>query len=79
LRAIEEGLPLIRSANSGITAVIDPYGRQIGQLQLGVEGVLDTPLPVMLESTPWAKFGDVFFIILVVMLLAGAGLAVARR
>ncbi len=79
LRAIEEGLPLIRSANSGISAVIDPYGRSLVQLPLGVEGVLDTALPVMIEPTLWTKFGDVFFITLVVMLLAGAGLAVARR
>ena len=79
LRAIEEGLPLIRAANSGITAVIDPYGREIAQLQLGIAGVVDSPLPVMIESTLWTKFGDVFFIFLVVMLLAGAGLAFARR
>jgi apolipoprotein N-acyltransferase len=79
LRAIEEGLPVIRGANSGITAVIDPYGRIIEQLQLGVEGVVDSLLPVMIESTPWTKFGDVFFIFMVVMLLAGAGQAVARR
>lgn len=79
LRAIEEGLPMIRAANSGISAVIDPYGRVVAQLPLGVEGILDTTLPVMIENAPRAKFGDVFFITMVVMLLAGAGLAVARR
>ncbi|HKS20516.1 MAG TPA: apolipoprotein N-acyltransferase [Bradyrhizobium sp.] len=55
LRAIEEGLPVIRAANTGISAVIDPMGRIAAQLGLGLEGVLDAGLPAAVAPTIYAR------------------------
>jgi len=59
LRAIEEGLPVVRAANTGISAVIDPLGRIVARLGLGVEGVLDSPLPSPIAPTIYARGGDI--------------------
>jgi apolipoprotein N-acyltransferase len=58
VRAIEEGLPLVRAANTGISAVVDPLGRIVKSLPLGTEGVLDAPLPQAIAPTPYARVGD---------------------
>ena len=58
VRAIEEGLPLVRAANTGISAVTDPVGRIINSLPLGQEGVLDSPLPQPLPATVYSRTGD---------------------
>jgi apolipoprotein N-acyltransferase len=59
LRAIEEGLPIVRAANTGISAVIDPLGRIVARLDLGVEGVLDSRLPTAIPPTFYARTGDI--------------------
>lgn len=67
LRAVEEGLPLVRAANTGISAVVDPYGRIVGQLELNRTGVIDAPLPKALkERTPFSRLGDWILLILLI-------------
>jgi len=59
LRAVEEGLPLVRVANTGISGVIDGYGRIVARLDLGVSGVLDSPLPKKIDGiTFYAQWGN---------------------
>ncbi|MCZ6720331.1 MAG: apolipoprotein N-acyltransferase, partial [Proteobacteria bacterium] len=59
LRAVEEGLPLVRAANTGISAIVDPYGRVVARLGLNRTGVLDGPLPQALRAPPpYARWGD---------------------
>jgi apolipoprotein N-acyltransferase len=67
LRAIEEGLPLVRAANTGVSAVIDPVGRIVARLGLGKEGVLDAGLPSAIAPTAYARFGDVPAAVLVAL------------
>jgi apolipoprotein N-acyltransferase len=75
VRAIEQGLPLVRAANTGISAVIDPLGRTVNALPLGTEGVLDASLPRRIDPTPYAQAGDGAL----VLILAGGTILVLRR
>ena len=73
LRAVEEALPLVRTANSGISAVIDGYGRTVAELGLGERGVLDAPLPSAAEAnTPFGLFGNSIPMSLATLLAAAA-------
>ena len=58
VRAIEQGLPLVRAANTGISAVVDPLGRVVKELPLGAEGVIDSALPQAIAPTLYARAGD---------------------
>ena len=78
LRAVEEGMPLVRAANTGISAVVDSYGRVVGRLGLGEVGVLDATLPPALEPPPMARLGD-WILAILLLLAAAATLAVGVR
>lgn len=71
--AIAEGLPLVRAANTGISAVIDPVGRVINSLPLGVEGVFDSALPRALPPTTYVEFGEYTLILFLVVSLIFIG------
>ncbi|EAQ01721.1 apolipoprotein N-acyltransferase [Pseudooceanicola batsensis HTCC2597] len=77
LRAVEQGLPMIRVANTGISAVIDPAGRLSGVMALGTGGVRDVPLPLAEEPTIYARTGDTP--IAIALLVALSVLRLLRR
>jgi apolipoprotein N-acyltransferase len=77
LRAIEEGLPLVRAANTGISAIVDPYGRILSQLPLGREDVLDGRLPQGIGPTLFARAP--IMSVLAIWLVAIAGSVLLRR
>jgi len=71
-RAIEMGVPLVRVANTGISAVVDGYGRVGKRLDLGVRGFVDSPLPKRLSQVPlYGRLGD--WIVLILLLMAFGG------
>jgi apolipoprotein N-acyltransferase len=66
VRAIEEGLPIVRDANTGITGVIDGNGRVRKKLGLNRLDIVDTTLPAALRPTFYARFGDLIFLLFLV-------------
>lgn len=76
MRAVEQGLPLVRAANGGISAVIDPLGREVARLGLGREGALDSALPARVAPTVYTRVGDTPAAALIALALL---LAVYRR
>ena len=77
-RAIEFGLPLARSANTGVSGMIDPYGRMSQALPLGEAGFLDANLPEPLPPTLYAIWGDWPFLAAIALILA-LSVAIGRR
>ena len=79
VRAVEEGLPLVRAANNGISAMIDAHGRIIASLDLNVQGIIDPPIPPVAVPPPYARWGDALFLLNASLFLIGAGLLGWRR
>ncbi|MGA2950708.1 MAG: apolipoprotein N-acyltransferase [Caulobacteraceae bacterium] len=76
-RAIEEGLPMVRATPTGVSAMIDAYGRPLASLPEGALGVIDRPLPPALADTPFRTLGDLPFWGL--MAVSAAASLLARR
>jgi apolipoprotein N-acyltransferase len=70
LRSAEQGLPMIRVANTGVSAMIDAAGRVTASLPLGETGWTDTPLPPALPPTIYARTGDGPVVVFALILLA---------
>ena len=80
LRSVEEGLPLVRAANTGISGMVDPYGRVIDMIPLGQPGVRDVALPAALAGlTPYARFGDMTLLVQFLLVAVTIGLLRRRR
>jgi apolipoprotein N-acyltransferase len=68
LRTIEEGLPMMRAANTGVSAVIDAYGRVLASIDMERQGVIDHVLPPARAATPYARWHDGMLLLLVCLL-----------
>ena len=71
VRAVEQGLPVVRAANTGISAVIDAYGRVRAEIGLGAQGVIDADLPKIAPPTPYFQFGIILEIAALVLAAMG--------
>jgi apolipoprotein N-acyltransferase len=78
LRALEEGLPVLRSTPTGISAVVDAEGRVLHSLPWRTAGVIDAQLPAAKPPTPFARFGNILPFIFA-LLLAAIAIAVRRK
>jgi len=71
LRAIEQGLPMVRVANTGVSAMIDAQGRVTASVALNTAGWVDAPLPPARAATPYSRMGDTPAAIVTLLLLLG--------
>ncbi|GGL68457.1 apolipoprotein N-acyltransferase [Wenxinia marina] len=79
LRSIEQGVPMVRAANTGISALIDARGRVLESLPLGTQGAMAAPLPEARGATPYTRLGDGPALALLLALALVGGLAGRRR
>ncbi|MFZ2102224.1 MAG: apolipoprotein N-acyltransferase [Oricola sp.] len=75
IRAVENGLPMVRAANNGVSAIFDPWGRQADALGYGVKGAVEARLADPLSGTLYRQYGRRFFwaLLLVLAALAATG------
>jgi apolipoprotein N-acyltransferase len=78
-RAVEEGLPLVRVANNGITGVVDAEGRVLAHTSLDAIGYADIALPVAGSTTPYSHLGDSVFLVILLIMLVPIAPALMRR
>lgn len=78
MRAVEQGLPMVRAANTGVSAMIDPLGRITAALPLNKAGYLDAELPLPLNPTVYSQTGDLPLLMAMLILLLGAARIQAR-
>lgn len=78
LRSIESGIPVIRSANNGISGLIDGYGRVVSALTLDAVGVIDIPVPDKIAKTAYARHGQRAILLVFSLLFAISSLTKLR-
>ncbi len=79
LRAVETGLPVVRAANNGISAIIGPRGEVVARLPLDARGALDGTVPAPVDPPPYARLGDAPLAVVILLCAVAAGLARRRR
>jgi len=79
LRSAEQGLPMIRVANTGVSAMIDATGQITARIPMGRSGWRDAPLPPPLPPTIYARTGDLAMLVLLILLLGLSRLGNRRR
>ncbi len=72
MRAVEQGVPMLRAANTGISAVIDPHGVIRDSLALGEVGYVQSELPAPLQATFYGRTGDLPWVVVTIVLLGVA-------
>jgi apolipoprotein N-acyltransferase len=78
VRAVEEGTPLVRAANNGISGIVDPFGRVLQSLGIDVRGQIDTALPKAVSPPLYTRFGD-WMLGVILALYAASAFALRKK
>ena len=70
IRAVQEGTFLLRTANTGVSAIINYNGEIVGKIDLGKKGILDKELVLIKKNTMYSKFGNSIFLSLIILLFS---------